>query len=254
MHKLRIRKPKDISLMEKAYGLGKDYNFTPRIDESFFERKSPLAPVTNAMGRGIGKGLKYTFGTGVGRMAFGMAAGGIYGLATSEHNSQTAKMQDMAIGMGTGLAMGFGSNMALAGARYALNSPLKSTGDVLGTLKNIGGKGLTVGKKAANIASSVASFAMRNPATAMVGAAIGLGAMALASTGRGQSNADEATMNTLAIARGVSSTQSGGELSEFLNTSGSLDIAEYSTKAKFIRNNFMGSTDGLVQGLHRNRH
>jgi len=106
----------------------------------------------------------------------------------------------------------------------------------LGVGKFLGG----VARTGMRDASSVLSFAMQNPKTAIAFGAVGLGAYGLARSGTGDAGSSLSGMSAVAQKSGLPST--------------GFDLGMGASRRQEDRFMFENSTSGLVQGLSRGRH
>lgn len=191
--------------------------------ESIFKQTLPRRAIS-----GLGwigkKVLKGTFGTGIGRMAFGAGVGGLYGAMSGDGTSEGMR-ERMIGGALTGLAVGAATTKMFG--RAAVGGGKRLFG--LGAGRSITRSPVArMATGAGRMGLGTASFALNNPRLALTLAGTGVGLYGLSTTGGGLDQSSDDTARQ-AMQRGSSN----------INLS---HVAH------------QNSTVGLVQGLHRGRH
>lgn len=176
---------------------------------------------------GVGLGVRGLLGGGGRRMVTGAVAGGLYGGLSSDKNTDTGVFRQAMFGAAMGLGVGaLTTKTVMKGAWGATKFAGKKTP---GLLMNTAKLGIKAGR-----------FGLRNPKTALLLGGAGYGAYALAGSGGGSFSGSVGDMSTIAQMNNISST--GFNPGMGTNT------------RQAANQNWMASTVGLTQGLHRGRH
>jgi hypothetical protein len=196
-------------------------------------------------------------GSGFGRVAIGAGVGAVAGGAMSDSNTGTGTFESIARGAMWGAAAGALTSKSLwkgiagrvsgvtQGAKAARAAKAAGAGAVAAAAEGVGAGAAVHGRRAMKAAklggwalqqaNKGIGWALEHPTGALLLAGGAAGGYQLMKSGPGRANIDTDEMAYLGAQSGLSSSGfSGGEVTS--------------------HQNFMNSTHGLVQGLHRGRH